>query len=90
MNVWLWDAGRWCGVSENPASAIAAASVCLLDGEVGTARVELARLSHSPRLEPAYERTGSGWTALLDDGLPRWTPLGDLIALNSETVLCSF
>jgi hypothetical protein len=81
VNVWLWDAGKWCGVGNSDRAAVAAAEACIASGAAGTARVELARLVLSPRLEPGYERSGTGWTGRRDGGRIAWTDLSDLAPL---------
>jgi hypothetical protein len=70
--VYLWDAGRWCGVSgvledaQRPAAAHA--------GE-GAARVESAWLGTCTRtLLPCYQRTGRTWTSWRrPDGTVTWS-----------------
>jgi hypothetical protein len=88
VNVYLWDAGRFCGVAGSGRAAVAAAEACLAAGAAVTARVEPARLSLSRRLEPAYERAGIGWTATLDDGTPVWEGLV-LSTLDEVRLPCS-
>lgn len=69
--VYLWDAGRWCGVSGSMPDALAAADSRRGDGG---ARVETARLVDSTRsLVRTYERTGDGWS--VQPGATTWREL---------------
>jgi hypothetical protein len=77
VNVWLWDAGRWCGVANSDRAALAAAAACLAGGAASAARVEAASIAFDRRLQPAYARLGTGWTAAVrDDGTRTWEAFG--------------
>jgi hypothetical protein len=68
--VYLWDAGRWCGVSGSMPDALAADS---RRGDSG-ATVEAARLVDSTRsLVRTYQRTGDGWS--VQPGATTWREL---------------
>jgi hypothetical protein len=72
--VWLWDAGRHCGVTDDEDRALAAARACLHNGNA--ARVELARVIPSiTDLTWKYIRTGTGWTGRCVNGCFAWLPL---------------
>jgi hypothetical protein len=78
VNVWLWDAGKWCGIANSDRAAVAAAAACLAGGGASTARVEAASIAFDAHLQPAYARLGTGWTATVrDDGARRWEALGE-------------
>jgi hypothetical protein len=63
MIVYLWDAGRWCGITGNLEEAQSAAAERMND----TAWVEEARPAYALRdLVRVYERTGRVWTAQPD------------------------
>jgi hypothetical protein len=74
MIFYLWEAVRdtpeprfTLGVSDDDKRARDAAEDCLRDGQVGLARVELARLATNARsLTRDYVRTGLGWRATSD------------------------
>jgi len=70
--VWLWDAGRWCGVAGNEPQATEAAEAHIAAS--GTATVEMARLV-SDGMQTVYERTGVGVTGTPADSLVSWSPL---------------
>jgi hypothetical protein len=75
--VYLWDAGRWCGIANSDRAALAAAAACLAGGAAKTARVEAASIAFDARLQPAYARLGAGWTATTrGDGRPAWKAFG--------------
>jgi hypothetical protein len=77
VNVYLWDAGRWCGVANSDRAAVAAVAACLTGGAARTARVEAASIAFDRRLQPAYARLGTGWTATVrDDGTHTWEAFG--------------
>jgi hypothetical protein len=63
VNVYLWDAGRWCGIAKSDRLAVAAAEACMAAGDAPAARVEEASIAFDKNLQPAYARLGSGWTA---------------------------
>jgi hypothetical protein len=77
MNVWLWEAGRARGVSDDPSRARAAAVASLRADGAGTAQVERAWLTAGGGwLTAGYRRTGEGWLARTRrDGQVRWVPL---------------
>lgn len=84
MNVWLWDAGRWCGVTLERDGALKAAASCLECGGADTAKVEPARVALDLHLEPAYARLGAGWTASRQSGGPlQWEPFGGMSVLGA-------
>jgi hypothetical protein len=63
MIVYLWDAGRWCGVSDS------------LRMDAGGAWVEETRLVDSARsLVRTYERSDHIWTAQRFGGTVTWVP----------------
>lgn len=64
MIVFLRDAGRWCAVATSDRAAVAAASACLAEGTVRTARVEAASIAFDRRLQPAYARLGTGFASM--------------------------
>lgn len=79
MNVWLWDAGRWCGVALERDGALRAAALCLEGGGAKTARVEPARVAMDLHFEPTYVRLGAGWTASRQSSGPlEWEPFGGM------------
>lgn len=87
VSAYLREAGRWCGVATKDRVAVAAAEACLRSGTAVIARIELARVTVVAHLQPAYERTGTGWTGRLDGGESAWTDLSDLVPLDGEAVV---
>jgi hypothetical protein len=88
MFVYLWDADRWSGVSDSDGAALAAVVACITGGGAGTAKVELARVTLSPRLDKCYERSGVGWTARRDGDRVTWAGLPGLVPLARRTAPC--
>jgi hypothetical protein len=86
--VYLWDAGCWSGVADSDRAAVAAAEACITGGGADTAKVELARVTLSPRLEECYERSGVGWTARRDGDRVAWADLSGLVPLARRTAPC--
>jgi hypothetical protein len=74
MKVWVWDAGKRHGVTDNPERAKQRAGEQLLRGE--TARVERAHFLLGSSTIGRYERTGTGWTAVRPwDGPMTWVSI---------------
>jgi hypothetical protein len=75
--MWLWDAGSGHGVTDDQSRARQAAEAFMRSGRADAARVEKAHLvTGIHALNPAYARTGHGWTAQPRRGsLIRWVPL---------------
>jgi hypothetical protein len=74
MRVWLWDAGRYHGVTDDEARAMDRAEASLRHG--GLAHVELALVIPSIRYVTwRYIRTGAGWTGTNVGGSVAWRPL---------------
>jgi hypothetical protein len=86
MIVWLWDAGRAHGISDDPVRARKAAEGFLCAGRASTALVERAHLITGIRsLYSGYERLGRGWTAHpRQDGPVRWVALTAEAAARGE------
>jgi hypothetical protein len=89
--IYLWEAVRdtpeprcTLGVSDDERRARDAAEDGLRDGQVGLARVELARLATNARsLTRDYVRTGLGWMATSDPvGGVTWIRDSNLAAAN--------
>lgn len=72
--VFLWKAGRFCGVAGTRDRALELAAAVL--GAGVTAQVEEARFviaaGQGGSLVPGHERTGLRWTGHLQDGEPVW------------------
>jgi hypothetical protein len=82
VNVWLWDAGMWCGVALGRDEALTAAALCLIAGDADTAKVEPASMAFDRYLQPAYARLGAGWTASRNrNGSLKWEPFGGIAVL---------
>jgi hypothetical protein len=76
--VFLWDAGRCRGVTDDVARARQAAEACIASGQAGTARVELAQLvTGFAALTSHYKRTGEGWRTRDADGRVTWVPFSN-------------
>ena len=75
--VWLWDAGRASGVTDNEMLARQRAGARLRAGQADTARIESAVAEMGLRtMTCGYQRTGSGWQARRGPrGGFRWMPL---------------
>ena len=76
--VFLWQAGRFSGVTGSRDRALEVAAAVL--GAGVTALVEEARFAiHAGQggsLVPVHERTGLAWRGRLQDGRPVWRPAG--------------
>jgi hypothetical protein len=68
--VWLWEAGRFCGVTDDRGRAMEHAEEHLAGS--GQALVERAAVSLGIR-GTLHVRTGQRWTARLACGRPEWT-----------------
>lgn len=79
MMVWLWEAGKACGVSDDDVKARDAAEAFMHAGQASSLRVEGARLlTGANSLYTGYMRLGRGWTGVARQGGPvRWRPLED-------------
>jgi hypothetical protein len=77
--VWLWDAGRARGITDDEDRAREAAAGFIRRGRATGARVEMAVMASGPRsLNPGYTRLGCGWTARARrDGQVRWAPFAE-------------
>jgi hypothetical protein len=75
--VFLWDAGSFCGVSDDEKRARRAAAACIRSGHATVARVEKAlALPGTYTLVFDYHRTGTGWIGRRrSDGRVSWVPL---------------
>lgn len=74
---WGWETPAKSGISDNPASARAAAEACAVPGAVMT--IELLRRGLTENLEIAWRHTGSGYRGQVgDNGTVAWEPAGDL------------
>ena len=75
--VFLWKAGRFCGVTGSRDQALEVAAAVLGTGV--TALVEEARFviaaGAGGSLVPGHERTGQAWTGRLRGGKPVWEPV---------------
>ena len=77
MLVWLWDAGRARGVTDNEVRARKAAEAFMRNNRaIDEARMEMAVVNGPHALNPGYARTGRGWQAVRGPrGGVRWVPL---------------
>lgn len=77
MIVWLWDAGRVKGVTDNESHALKVAEVSMHGSDAAVVRVESAVLvTGVSTLTMGYRRTGMGWSARrLSNGHIEWGPL---------------
>jgi hypothetical protein len=89
MIVWLWDAGRFSGISIGRQEALVAASRCLLDGEASEVTVELACVVPDQNLIQVYARLGAGWIGRMGDGEAfEWEPFGGITAPDELAMPC--
>lgn len=76
MLLWVWDAGRHHGITDDDQAARIAAAQCIVNGHAKTATVEAATLVLGvSSVTDAYQRAGVGWTGRRTDRGIRWTPL---------------
>ena len=69
MHVWLWEAGRFCGVTDDRGKAMEYAEGHL--PAYGSVLVERAAVT-SGMHGPMHIRTGQKWTARLVGGRAQW------------------
>lgn len=71
--LWLWSAGRLCGLSDDKERARESAEKAAIDG-ICPALLELVVIDLDRNLEPVYVHTDVAYKGMACDGRVSWLP----------------